>query len=107
MCISDGGSFPLEPHAPSKACHGSPHLECLQTKDRAPRLGRMESIHSARNSLIELGVNPLVSLVPHLLDAAGEEEQERLPAAAAAIPAHQAQPSGRQRDSDDVRSHVI
>lgn len=67
----------------------------------------MESIQSARNSLIDLGVNPLVSLAPNLLDAVGEEKQERLPAADAAIPAEDRQSLALKEGSEDVRSHTL
>lgn len=70
------------------------------------RLDQMASLQSARNSLIELGVNPLVSLASNVLDAIGEESEQVPPAASAALPEQGPRPSTLTAARHDVRSHT-
>lgn len=73
----------------------------MQT-DTTGHLDRIASIQSARNSLIELGVNPLVSLAPNVLDAV-EEESHPVPASNAVVPEQGTRPSTLQEAVENVR----
>lgn len=84
----------------------SPHVhsDALQKDDTKQQLERMTSIQSARNSLIDLGVNPLVSLAPNLLDAVGEEEEQQVyPSADAGMLEQRAQPPSLKQPLEEVR----